>query len=262
MGSAVGGMLGGMGERPVHFERREYVPRARQEEWIVPLLQREIAAALNRFGNKGEGKSALDAGCGGQPLKPEIEARGWRYVSLDVVSAPGVTPDFLGALDDDIPKGCIAQGPYGLIVCTEVLEHVADWPRAWANLASMMSPDGVLIVTCPFVYPLHEEPHDYWRPTTHALRTWAEGSGLEVVELRPLGDGWDVLGTIAGACKPEQAASGATGWVLARLVKWMRRVTFGLCDSAIVRKHVRLNGKGASPIYLSNLAVLRKRAGA
>lgn len=249
-----------MGERPVHLERREYVPRARQEEWIVPLLQREIADAMNRYGASGQGRPALDAGCGGQPLRKDIEARGWRYVSLDVIAAPGVTPDFLGALDEEIPSGCRERGPYGLIVCTEVLEHVADWPRAWANLASLLSDDGVLIVTCPFVYPLHEEPHDYWRPTTHAVKTWAEASGLDVVEVRRLGDGWDVLGTVAGACKPQQATRGAWGWLLTRIVKWLRRITFAVCSSATVRNHVTLSGTGAGPLYLSNLAVVRKRA--
>jgi SAM-dependent methyltransferase len=253
-------MLGGMGERPVHVERREYVPRARQEEWIVPLLQRGIAEALVRYGGEGKGQSALYAGCGGQPLRKDIEGRGWRYVSLDVVAAPGVIPDFLGALDGEIPPGCAERGPYGLIVCTEVLEHVADWARAFESLAGLLSADGVLIVTCPFVYPLHEEPHDYWRPTTHALRTWAERSGLEVVELNQLGDGWDVLGTIAGATKPEPRGKGALSWAFTRMVKWLRRLMFALCASDAVRAQVRLDGRGAGPLYLSNLAVLRKRA--
>jgi SAM-dependent methyltransferase len=253
-------MLGGMGERPVHLERREYVPRARQEEWIVPLLRREIGDVLCRFAAKGKPRVALDAGCGGQPLRKDIESLGWRYVSLDVVAAPGVTPDFLGALDEAIPTGCVERGPYGLIVCTEVLEHVADWPRAWANLAEMLSADGVLVITCPFVYPLHEEPHDYWRPTTHAVRTWAERSGLEIVELKQLGNGWDVLGTIVGATKPERARGGVLAGAMARLVNWLRRLICAACASDAVRARVGLNGSGAGPLYLCNLAVLRKRA--
>jgi hypothetical protein len=39
----------------------------------------------------------------------------------------------------------------------------------------------------PFFCGLHEEPHDYWRYTEHALRRLCEEAGLDVVSLEPYG---------------------------------------------------------------------------
>ncbi len=114
--------------------------------------------------------------------------------SLDIQQNAAGTVEFIGALDAPLPDA-LPRDAFALVLCTEVLEHVTRWDRAFANLASLLASGGRAIVTSPFVYPLHEEPHDYWRPTPHAMRNAAESHGLHVVEERRLGNGWDVLGT-------------------------------------------------------------------
>ena len=39
----------------------------------------------------------------------------------------------------------------------------------------------MLILTAPFQFRLHEEPHDYFRYSPHGLRQLCEDAGLEVV---------------------------------------------------------------------------------
>ena len=58
---------------------------------------------------------------------------------------------------------------YDLILCLNVLEHVFDTARAVRNLHAALVPGGRLIVAVPFAFPLHDEPHDYYRFTRHAL---------------------------------------------------------------------------------------------
>jgi SAM-dependent methyltransferase len=240
--------------RPVIDERRAYIARATQERWIVPLLNAAILASLDAHAHPRPGAKALDAGCGGQPFRAGLERRGYRYFGLDAAAAPGVTPDFLCPLDASLPAPCRDTGPFDLILCTEVLEHVADWPAALANLHLLLAPRGVLLLTCPFVYPLHEEPYDFWRPTPHALSHWAARSGLTILEQRQLGDAWDVLGTIAGAARPKQSASGPVAWACTRLARSARKLACAAASSSFLRSRVALD----APLHLSNLVVLTR----
>ncbi len=62
------------------------------------------------------------------------------------------------------------DGAYDVILCLNVLEHVYEAGLAVANLHRALAPGGTLHVAVPFMFPLHDEPHDYWRFTEHALR--------------------------------------------------------------------------------------------
>ena len=60
-------------------------------------------------------------------------------------------------------------GTFDLVLCCNVLEHVADLASAIDGLAAVCAEDGRVFASTPFVYPYHDEPHDYWRPTLHGL---------------------------------------------------------------------------------------------
>jgi len=70
------------------------------------------------------------------------------------------------------------QEEYNIILCMNVLEHVYEYQQAVDNLYKALKPGGELIVFVPFVYPLHDEPHDYWRFTEHSLRNVFKNFGM------------------------------------------------------------------------------------
>ena len=73
------------------------------------------------------------------------------------------------------------QGKYDVILCTQALEHFYDPQRALDNMRRALNPGGKLIMTVPLIYPLHEEPHDYFRFTEHGLRhLLREWNGVEI----------------------------------------------------------------------------------
>lgn len=64
----------------------------------------------------------------------------------------------------------IADGSVGTMICTSVLEHVQNPWKVAAQFARVVRPGGLLFVTAPWIFPIHEHPADYWRFTTDGLR--------------------------------------------------------------------------------------------
>ena len=70
----------------------------------------------------------------------------------------------------------------------------------------VLKPGGTLFFTEPFLWPLHEVPHDACRYTPFALERSLTNSGFKDVDLKALG-GWDAnLAQMIGLWAPAQAA--------------------------------------------------------
>ena len=105
-------------------------------------------------------------------------AKGWEeYVSLDY-------PEF------DLCAPLTGQGPFDVVICEQVIEHVVDPCAAAANLRGLCSPGGHVVVSTPFLIRIHEEwgMQDYWRFTPRGLRTLLERAGLQVDEVQSWGN--------------------------------------------------------------------------
>jgi len=59
---------------------------------------------------------------------------------------------------------------FDVILCLNVLEHVFNLEDAARNLHRATRQSGLVAVVVPALYPLHDEPHDYWRLTEHSFR--------------------------------------------------------------------------------------------
>ena len=69
----------------------------------------------------------------------------------------------------DITNEIQIEEKFDLVLCTNVLEHIFDITPAIKNLNYLLKEKGHLVVSVPFIYPLHDEPKDFWRFTEHAL---------------------------------------------------------------------------------------------
>ncbi len=59
---------------------------------------------------------------------------------------------------------------FDIIICMNVLEHVYDFQTGIKNIYQALKPKGITVIFVPGFYPLHDEPHDYWRFTEHSLK--------------------------------------------------------------------------------------------
>lgn len=122
-------------------------------------------------------------------------------------------------VDLNEPTG-LADSSFDTILSSSVLEHIWKHDVVWREMARTLKPGGHLILTVPFVYALHEAPHDYFRWTRFALLKACEENGLDVVRLDPYGGGLDVLADLCvralGAVSP--ALAGIVGRGVAKLL--------------------------------------------
>ncbi len=132
------------------------------------MTRERLARFVSRYATETE---TLDIGCGGAPYAKYFPHR----IGFDHVLGPGV--DVVG----DAHNLPFQDDQFERILCTEVLEHLIDPPKAIAEMSRVLKPGGLLILTTRFLFPIHDAPHDYWRFTryglAHLFRDW------EIVEL-------------------------------------------------------------------------------
>jgi SAM-dependent methyltransferase len=136
--------------------------------------------------------SVLNVGAGGEIealLRERAASQGFQVVSIDIDGKRG--PDIV----TDVLSTPFAPESFDVVVMAEVLEHLQDPLKAVAHLHSLLRPGGQIIVSVPFMFPIHDRPHDYFRFTRYGLEMMFRGFRDLTVEER---NNWlEAIGVIA-----------------------------------------------------------------
>ena len=76
---------------------------------------------------------------------------------------------------------------YDVIVMIEVLEHIRQPFEAIDNIHRLLKPGGRLVLSTPFLFPLHDRPMDFFRYTRYGLQELLKK--FEQIEVRER-DSW------------------------------------------------------------------------
>jgi len=162
----------------------------KNDYFVIKHLEAFLKNAINTYVQ--EGMVVADIGCGEQPLRDLIESKGGKYVGIDISQNSKNNVDVIAAITN-IPQ---ADNMFDCILCSEVLEHVQDTHSAFMEMTRLLHKGGYLIITTPFCYPLHEEPHDFVRLTRHCLLAESTANNLSVVNIQESGNELEVIATI------------------------------------------------------------------
>jgi SAM-dependent methyltransferase len=122
--------------------------------------------AAQRF----RGLRVLDVGCGSRPYDSLFRDAA-EVVGFDLPGNPRA--DLHGSIDA-LP---IEDASFDVVLCLQVLEHVADPDAAVRELHRVVRPGGLVLASTHGVYPYHPSPADYWRWTHDGLRLLFERQG-------------------------------------------------------------------------------------
>ena len=151
---------------------------------VQPLWQHLQQAAQYASG------TLLDLGCGNAPYRIWFGPRTTQYITADY---PPVSPGVMVACNSlELP---FRARRFDTVLCTQVLEHV---PKPWLmaeEVGRVLKPGGILILSCPQYWPLHEEPHDFFRFTVYGLQALFPKTGWDWLEHQQQGSTWAVIGS-------------------------------------------------------------------
>jgi SAM-dependent methyltransferase len=123
---------------------------------------------LHEMAPSAAGKRVLEIGSGKQVNGKEAYSAVHIFKDVAEFRQTDLNPEYghesLDITDMDITAA------YDVILCLNVLEHVYDFQTAVKNLRAALVDGGQLVLAVPFAFPLHDEPHDYYRYTEFALR--------------------------------------------------------------------------------------------
>jgi len=133
-----------------------------------------------------------DLGCGKVPLYGVYRHLVTSVTCVDWAASPhgALHLDREADLGAELP---FADASFDTVILSDVLEHVPEPALLWRETARLLGAGGHALVNVPFLYGVHEAPHDYFRYTEFALRRFAERAGLQVLVLEPVGGSLDVL---------------------------------------------------------------------
>lgn len=134
----------------------------------------------------------IDIGCGKVPLYGVYRKLVSAATCVDWPASPhgGLHVDIEADLAQPLP---FEDATFDTVILSDVLEHVPDPELLWREMARLLAPGGCVIANVPFLYGIHEAPHDYYRYTEFALLRLAQGAGLQVLYLTTVGGSLHVL---------------------------------------------------------------------
>lgn len=111
----------------------------------------------------GPKQNIVSIGAGGD-VKRILTKHGLTFKEIDVDTAR--RPDFVCSAEQ---MDIFENNSVDVFFCMEVLEHVKKPWNAIMEMERVLKPGGIIIGSTPFIFPIHEEPFDFYRYTKYGL---------------------------------------------------------------------------------------------
>jgi SAM-dependent methyltransferase len=149
----------------------------RRDRWIA-----QQASMVRR------GTRVLDVGAGSCPYRSLFAHCDYRAQDLAPLRGDQLRHGGYGVLDfvSDVTAIPVADGTFGVVLCTEVLEHHPEPIRVVYELARILEPGGTLLLTAPLGSGIHQEPYHYYGGyTPWWYERFLKAAGFEDITIEP-----------------------------------------------------------------------------
>lgn len=191
----------------------------------------------------------LDAGCGSKPYK-EIFKSIHSYTGMEFDSPKARKKSKADVFYDGLHFP-FPNTSFDTVIATEVLEHIFNPNDFLTEINRILVPNGTLLITCPFAWAEHEQPHDYARYSSFGLRHIVEKNGFKIITERKNGDAiLTIFQLMASYINNKLSMKNYTIKLLFQIVLISPVTLCGLILSKILPKNIDL--------YLGNIIVAKK----
>lgn len=142
------------------------------------IARRELLKSIKELGIEISGKT-LDVGCGTKPYEKYFKCS--EYVGLEIETTMNrelKKADFFY----DGKKFPFGDAEFDSIVTNQVFEHVFNPDEFLDEINRVLKAGGKLLLSVPFVWDEHEQPHDYARYSSFGLKSLLEKHGFEIIK--------------------------------------------------------------------------------
>jgi len=186
----------------------------------------------------------LDLGCGNVPLFDVYRKDVAEVICVDWPASLHQRKhvDVFANLTLSLP---LRDSCFDTILLSDVLEHIPNPESLSFEIARVLRPGGCALIGVPFLYHLHEVPHDFNRYTRYQLARILTNAGLTILQLDEIGGSPEVLADVMSktlASRPRLAAAfvAMARWLLTlgvvRRVSERTRPNFPLAYIVVARK--------------------------
>jgi ubiquinone/menaquinone biosynthesis C-methylase UbiE len=107
---------------------------------------------------------------------------------------------------------------FSTVICAELLEHVPDPRSVLTEVYRVLVPSGKLLITVPFLYPIHADPYDFGRYTDFYWLKTLEEIGFSHIEIEKQGLFWSVMVDMMRVYVYEKLKPPYSSWKLLRRI--------------------------------------------
>jgi SAM-dependent methyltransferase len=145
------------------------------------IVRKCLSSHLKVIAKNIKGGLLIDIGCGSKP---------YEFI-FDVDSYLGIDLEISGHSHVSSKVDCFYDGKtipfptshFDFALSSEVFEHVFNLDQLLQEIWRVLKFDGLLVITCPFVWAEHEVPFDFGRYTSFGIRDLLERNGFKVLSL-------------------------------------------------------------------------------
>jgi len=119
-------------------------------------------------------------------FRPPIQTvETWRYLNTD----KSTCPDFLCSAT----SVSIKENLFDIVILTEVLEHIDNPTDVIQESRRILKHSGKILISMPFLYPVHGDPNDFQRWTKEKLKMELTENGFIIDRIQTMGGFFSVI---------------------------------------------------------------------
>ena len=156
--------------------------------WLILKINNQVFQAQR---SKLKGR-VIDLGCGSGQYKDAILATAHEYIGVDWPCSlhENRNIDVFADLNKRLP---FDDNYADAIVSFQVMEHLAEPAFFLSECGRILRPGCPLIITVPFMWHIHEAPHDYFRFTRYGLDYMLQQAGFSHISITENTGFWQMM---------------------------------------------------------------------